>query len=76
MSQCCAALLNLRFLDLSSHYALACSRKFGDLLMNDTEALTKILRDYGVSMIVCGRFLIKNGLGGFHDHIVINTLLL
>jgi hypothetical protein len=57
VSQCCAALLNLHFLDLSLHYALACSRKFGDLLMNDTEALTKILRDYGVSTIVCGRFL-------------------
>ena len=57
MSQCCAALLNLLFLDSSSHYALACSRKFGDLLMNDTEAPIKILRDYGVSTIVCGRFL-------------------
>ena len=57
MSQCCAALLNLLFLDSSSHYALACSRKFGDLLLNDTHSLTKTLREYGVSTIVCGRFL-------------------
>jgi len=36
---------------------LACSRKFGDLLLNDTVSLTKTLREYGVSTIVCGRFL-------------------